>query len=210
MNNLEFKIKLTNIIKEKLLSNYNFCKKLILILDSNKNIIDNIIIDAYKIMKLFPPKINFNKFIYGKLIERSIKEYFSLIFNFIDLDEITKNGSYKDDCLINNFLFSIKATKNGGQIILINKNNRKKYDYQTNLIILNILSKKLYIFPTLIIPKKYIVNDGTKIAFKSSIFKFLDLNYKEYIYNFDCIINENINLKEIKLIENLYNTIIKN
>src|SRR3989344_7789763 len=83
-------------------------------------------IEIRRILKKFPPSKNENKFIYGKLIEKSIITHINKIISCTNLDNNHKYGSeYKNDCLLLNTLYSIKAQKQKSDVILINKHNKQ-------------------------------------------------------------------------------------
>ena len=164
-----------------------------------------------KISKLFPPAKNENKFIYGKLIELELINTFNKFSLCTELDKYHDTGSeYKNDCLINKNKFSIKASKNGGEIIIINKLNKSNHDIDINFIICHISKRKLYIFPSLIILPELIVDKDSNIHFKSSIFNYIEKNFNKFIYNFPEISNKESNdVEEVQIYEYLYNTFIK-
>jgi hypothetical protein len=100
------------------------CLNLIKILNNKKNSknMEKCYFNILKISKLFPPAKNENKFIYGKLIELQLIKTFNNFFICDDLDKNHKYGSeYKNDCTINGNNFSIKASKNGNSVTIINK-----------------------------------------------------------------------------------------
>lgn len=180
----------------------------------NNNIMSECYFNIFKISKLFPPGKNENKFIYGKLIESELIKCFNKFTVCEDLDKNHKLGSeYKNDCTIYGKKFSIKASKNGGNITIINKLNKINHKIDINFIICHITNRKLYIFPSLIIDKNYIKDDTTNIHFKSSIFRYLETKYPQFIYKFPILtIDNNIlldNTREINIYEYLYNTFVK-
>jgi hypothetical protein len=151
----------------------------------NFNIMANCFFNISKISRLFPPAKNENKFIYGKLIELELIKTFSKRMICDDLDSKHSFGSeYKNDCAINGNKYSIKASKNGDKITVINKLNKKDYDIDTSFIIIHIKNRKLYVFPTKIINKELIVNGDSNISFKPAIFHYLDKYYNQFIYKF--------------------------
>lgn len=210
-------IRKTKIINKNDLPKINSCLNLIKNLKKNINEknMRSCYINILKISKLFPPAKNENKFIYGKLIELELINTFNKFIGCTDLDKTHKSGSeYKNDCAIKDKKFSIKASKNGGEITIINKLNKIEHDIDINFIICHISKRKLYIFPSLIINPSYIVDKATNIHFKSSLFTYLEKNYKKFIYNFpdlpnDILTNTN-NLQEIKIYEYLYNQFVIN
>ena len=140
------------------------------------------------IMNLFPPRKNENKFLYGGLIQTSIIEHLNKLTNIdcLDLDKNHQVGSeYKNDCSIelNNIKtkWSIKASKSGGNITIINKRNKDIHEIN-NLcfIICHIEQKRLYIFQHNEELEKFIKEDGAAIHYKSSIFTYLRNNNMYY------------------------------
>lgn len=176
-------------LTKNLLKNMNIKSCLNLIKElyklSNINIMSNCFFNISKISRLFPPAKNENKFIYGKLIELELIKTFSKRMICDDLDSKHSVGSeYKNDCEINGNKYSIKASKNGDKITVINKLNKKDYDIDTSFIIIHIKNKKLYVFPTKIVNKELIVNNDSNISFKPAIFHYLDKYYNQFIYKF--------------------------
>lgn len=86
---------------------------LILLLNNEKsrNILKKCYSHIHKVMILFPPKKNENKFIYGKLIEKIIIRNINDIVSCYELDSLYEKGScYKNDCRIlgSNYSYEIK------------------------------------------------------------------------------------------------------
>ena len=201
--------------KKEDLPKINSCLKLIKILEEKKNKenMENCYTNILKISKLFPPAKNENKFIYGKLIELELINTFNKFTLCKDLDKTHSSGSeYKNDCIMYNKKFSIKASKNGGEVTIINKLNKINHIIDMNFIICHITKKKLFIFPSLIINKDYIVDKQSNVHFKSSLFKYLENNYNKFIYNFPEISEDSLqkinNKKEINIYSYLYNYFI--
>jgi hypothetical protein len=189
----------------------------IIIFKFNKNIdsMNEIFIKSLTILKQFPPKLNENKFLYGILIQLLLINVFNSIFNkCIDLDKLSIEGcEYKNDCRIELLKYlhlncSIKAKKNNkGNITLINKNNSQTHNLGSLItIVLVIEEKKIYVIPNKIIPNIYIKESGSKVEYKSSIFKFMKDTHNNLIYSlrennkFEKFINndyENIQPKNI-------------
>jgi len=212
-------IKKKIIITKKILKNMNIkcCLNLVKELNNplNNNIMNNCYFNIFKISKLFPPAKNENKFIYGKLIELELIKTFNKNMICNDLDSNHKYGSeYKNDCTINGNNFSIKASKNGNSVTIINKLHKNTYNIDTNFIIIHIKNRKLYIFPTEIINKELIKDNNSNILFKSSIFNYLDTHYDEFIYKFPELNNKQNeiinNIKEVNIYNYLYYNFIKN
>jgi hypothetical protein len=113
-----------------------------------------------------------------------------------------------------NTKFSIKAKLNySGNIILINKKSTGIHNIDMNMIVFVINEKKLYIFPSNKIFKPFLSEDVGSISYKAKIINFINKNYKELIYNFDEL-NENQNkiiknTKDMNIMNYLYNEFIK-
>jgi hypothetical protein len=142
------------------------------------------------IEKMFPPKKNENKFIYGKLCEKVLIEYLNKIFDCKELDLECDSGSeYKNDCyLFDNDLkienkFSIKVQKNRSNVTIINKRYNDEHTLSNiNFMLINIYESKLYIFSHNEELNKYVKNDNSCISYKVSLLKYLDQN--KYYYKF--------------------------
>jgi hypothetical protein len=183
--------------------------KLISALNANPNAMRTCIFEIKKILSKFPPAKNENKFIYGKLGERSLNKAFSTFSVCEDLDASHVSGSeYKNDCKIIDTCYSIKISKNGGAVTLINKNNKSEHIIDHNFIICHIEKKKLYIFPSSIIPEKFIKDSGPKIDYKPALFKYMDETTPQHVYSFPELTEEQENKlreeKEINIYELLY------
>jgi hypothetical protein len=205
-------------ITKSLLNNINIQSCLNLIKELNKptnyDIMSKCFVNIFKISRLFSPAKNENKFIYGKLIELELIKTFNKTMICNDLDSKHSFGSeYKNDCEINGNKYSIKASKNGDKITVINKLNKKDYDIDTSFIIINIKNKKLYVFPTKIINKELIVNSDSNISFKPAIFNYLDKYYNQFIYKFPELDykkeQEILDSDEVNVYDHLYKNFIK-
>ena len=174
------------------------------------------------ILAKFPPAKNEMKFIYGKLIENTIVDHLNKIecINCLCLDNNHTYGSeYKYDCTIgfkqNNDTdkFSIKASKNGGQITIINKRNRSDHSIDgMKFIICHIKHKRLYIFEHTIDIKQFEKNDGSGIHYKSGIFKYLQKQKQYYQFPNNNVLkqfemNELPKIKEVDIYHVIYNTL---
>jgi len=192
------------------------CKLIIEILYKHPDIMRKYFIEIISICKKFPPKKNENKFIYGKLIEKSLLNAFLEIgFKCEDLDQTHSSGSeYKNDIRMLKLKYSIKAQKSKGDVRLINTLSTAKHNINMTLILCVINDRKLYIFPSNIVNQQiYLKKDAGSISYKSALFKWIDNNHSEYIYKFPTLTPEqetNINeIKEIMIYEYLYNTFVK-
>ena len=149
-------------------------------------------------MTLFPPALNANKFIYGKLIEIATNELLlNCEFQVRDLDEEVEQGSsYINDIilqgngLLENQPFSIKAQKGGTfqnpthqDITIVNVNstheNNDIYNIpkHTCFLVMHISKKRLYIFRNNeYINSNYLVQTRAQVKYKSRLFRYLDEN----------------------------------
>jgi hypothetical protein len=70
------------------------------------------------------------------------------------------------------------------------------------------MKQKLYIFPSNIVDKKYIVDSNSNIYFKSSVFSHIEKKNKGFVYDFP-VNNRNIyNIQKIKKV-NVYDYLYK-
>lgn len=158
------------------------------LLKNNPDIMTDCLIKNLKIVNKFPPAKHKNKFIYGGLIEKSLINHLNEIpdITCLDLDKNHQVGSeYKNDCSIeiSNFKtkWSIKASKSGDAITIINKNNKDNHCIN-NLcfIICHIKQKRLYIFQHNEELEQFIKETGASVKYKSSIFTYLKNNNMYY------------------------------
>ena len=170
-----------------------------------------------KISILYNPQKNENKFIYGKLIEKSIINAFLKIGFYVnDLDDKHTIGSeYKNDIRILNVDVSIKAKlKKGGDVILINKKSTSKHNINMQLLLCVIQERKLYFIPSDIVNMDvYVKEDAGCISYKSKLFTFIDKQHGDYIYHFPELSEERKHqlslLKPIDIMTKLYQDTIQ-
>lgn len=191
------------------------CQVIVELLNANPDIMRKYLFEIISISKKFPPRKNENKFIYGKLIEKSLLNAFLDIgFKCEDLDKTHLSGSeYKNDIKMLKLKYSIKAQKSRGDVRLINTLSTATHNINMTLILCVINDKKLYIFPSVIVNQHiYIKKDAGSISYKASLFSWIDKNHPEYIYMFPSLTEEqetNINnIKEIMIYDYLYDTFI--
>ena len=184
----------------------------ILTKDEHNDKTNTCLFNIMKILKQFPPALNANKFIYGKLIEIALADLFKGCgFNVEDLDE--KVSGNEGACYINdisiggngvksNILFSIKAQKGGEfakptnqDITIVNKNSKNENNECYNIsdtvcfIVMHISRKRLYMFRnTSTIKEKYITQTGSQVKYKGKIFN--ELNDKGQYYQFEDLTQE--------------------
>lgn len=183
-------------------------------MNNNKKLLSKCYENIIKTMKMFPPKKNENKFIYGKVIELILIKMFDKIFlKCVDLDECHESKSeYKNECEI--FLtdkvsskFSIKVVKNKGNIIIINKHHVQEHCLNgLQFIICHVMEKNIYIFKHNKFFDKYVVNTGSNISYKSSLLSYLKKScYNVYKFS-DETFDENV--KEINIYEYILDNLI--
>ena len=150
---------------------------------TNKYLMQELNFKLQKICRMWPPAKNENKFIYGKLCEKAIIETIDSCNDLtaIDLDASHASGSeYKNDVqIIDNRTsftknFSIKASKGGGRVTLINCKSTNKHNISDlSVIIAHINSERLYIFDHGPDFEKHNDTDTGSISYKGSIFTLL-------------------------------------
>lgn len=190
----------------------NKFKFIIDLLTQHPDIMTRCLYEITKISILYNPQKNENKFIYGKLIEKSIIHAFTIIgFHVKDLDDSHTVGSeYKNDITLLNVDVSIKAKlKKGGDVILINKKSTSKHNINMELLLCVIQERKLYFIPSNIVDNSvYVKEDAGCISYKSKLFTLIDKHHTEYIYTFPELSIEEKNklslLKPIDIMTKLY------
>lgn len=190
------------------------CLNLISALNANSYVMRKCFYQIRKILGNFPPAKNENKMIYGKLGEQCLIRAFSTFSQCEDLDANHAHGSeYKNDCKLFDTYYSIKISKSGAAVTLINKNNRDAHVIDHNFIICHIEKKKLYIFPSQVIPTTFIKDCGPKIDYKSSLFKFMDESLPQFIYTFPELSAEQedklLAIREVNIYEKLYQSFVE-
>jgi hypothetical protein len=187
------------------------CINLISALNANPYIMSICFYEIRKILAQFPPAKNENKFIYGKLGEQSLIKAFSSFTQCDDLDSAHAYGSeYKNDCKVFGVDYSIKISKSGAAVTLINKNNKAAHVIDHNFIICHIEKKKLYIFPSSVVPEKFLNDCDAKIDYRPALFKYMDEHLTEHVYSFpELSADQDAKLKAIKEV-NIYQILHKN
>ena len=161
-------------------------KNIFKLLEENEEVRHNFWIQIQYNLHLYPPALNENKFIYGKIGEHIIINSFKQFFTTEDLDSNHSNGAeYLNDCSINENKFSIKMVKNKSSTIIISNKNSKYNNHlddikNINFIVCNIERRRLYIFKHTPELDKFINNTDSQIKYNSSIFTFLDKNKENY------------------------------
>jgi hypothetical protein len=202
----------TNIVNNK------FIAIIEILTNYNMKIMQQCYFEICCISKMYPPQKNENKFIYGKLVEKSLIHAFcSCGFLCEDLDEKHTDGSeYKNDIKLLQTKFSIKTKLNkGGDIIMINKKS-STYQHTINIdtILCIINEQKIYFIPNNIVNKKtHVKEDAGSFSYKGTLITTINNKYKEYIYYFpelsDLQKTKLIEITEIHIYTKLYNEILK-
>ena len=135
------------------------------------------------ICRKFPPAKNENKFIYGKLAEKAIIDTIQMCngLSAIDLDKTHTMGSeYKNDVNVTHHPtstthpYSIKVSKSGGKITLINCRNTNKHNVDgLSMIVGHIQLERIYIFDHGPDFERFLTADGASVDYKQSIFTYL-------------------------------------
>jgi hypothetical protein len=172
----------------------NKFKLIIELLKQYPSIMRQCLFQLYKISILYNPQKNENKFIYGKLIEKSLIHALDQIgLKVTDLDDNHTVGSeYKNDISLMNTNISIKGKlKKGGDVILINKKSTNKHKINIQLLLCVIQEHKLYFIPSSIVDNAvYVKEDAGCISYKSKLFTMIDKKYNEYIYTFPDLLED--------------------
>ena len=161
-------------------------KNIFKLLEENEAVRNNLWIQIQYNLHLYPPALNENKFIYGKIGEHIIINSFKEFFTTEDLDSNHSNGAeYLNDCSIDENKFSIKMVKNKyGTLIICNKNSKHENHLDDikniNFIVCNIERRRLYIFKHTPELDKFINNTNSGVKYRSSIFTFLNKNKENY------------------------------
>ena len=185
---------------------------IIVLINNEYDIMERCYFEILSTAKKFPPAKNENKFVYGKLIEKAlINAFIKCGFNCIDLDSKHTVGSeYKNDIRMLNMDISIKALKNKGSIVLINKNGKKTHNVDNIQMILCIINEgKLYFIPNNLIDNDIYVNDSdSQISYRSKLITMFENKYEKYIYNFPKLSKEYQDklelITEISIYDKLY------
>ena len=196
--------------------NSDFFPLLINLLKREEELLTNSFINIMKVCQKFPPAKNENKFVYGKLIERIIIEMINTKIRCHDLDKTHESGSeYKNDCYIpvGRKKFSIKASKSGGNITIINKRTRDDHSiYGINFVICHLKEKKIFMFTHQKNLDSFVKEDGAAIHYKGTIFKILKergnfISFPENQKTSNFIEHELPKIKSINIYDVLWNLI---
>lgn len=186
----------------------------------NHNIMQKCYYEICKICKIYPPRKNENKMVYGKLAELAIATTLcEMNIECIDLDKLRNVGSqYKNDFKTGDFLVSLKTKKNkkSGDIILINTHSTSDHgdNLEIDLLLCIIEEGKLYFIPHDVIDESiFVKHNPGNIAYANSILKYMDDQYSDFIYTFPALSetqNDEISkMTEVDLMHKLYNETIK-
>ena len=154
-------------------------------------------IHIYSIMKLYPPSKNENKFVYGKLCEYALTTALNTIgCKTVLLDDNHATGSsYKNDisCEIATGIhksvtrqYSIKTTKSGGDIVIINKNHSETHTVDDiRFVVIHIKKQRIYVFSHDATLEPFVKRTSSQICYKSSIYRHLDQLQSYYKFPVD-------------------------
>lgn len=218
LKDIKYIIIIQKFIKKYILKNNVKIKSIIEVLNNNSLVMDICLYELHLISIKYVPQKNENKFIYGKLIEKSLINALTKVgYNVNDLDKNHSIGSeYRNDIKLLDINFSIKGKLNKkGNIILINKKSTNLHDIEMYVLLCIINEEKLYFIPYNIIDKieTYITSDSGTISYKGKLITYVDKNYPNYIYKFNKLSNTQYNdLKnhsEIDIMTKLYDETIK-
>ncbi len=190
------------------------CKKIILLFNNNE--INGFMSDFWifldKVIKIFPPKKNENKFIYGKVSEYAFQDLLnkSGIKGYILGDD-----SYYNDFEIEyenkKILFSYKTTKGKGNIRLVNyHSSNTKFDITNRLLcIVNFSMKMILLFPLNILPQSFYCEKTDGLDISSKYIKYMSEKHGEYIYKYKNDIPKN-EYNEVVLGKFIYEMLLHN
>lgn len=206
---------LTNVshVSNKLKQNENICQEIIsnFKYEKNEQYMLNFFLKLNKVIQLYPPKKNENKFIYGQISERLFKD---LLWNSCELESsILGDNCYFNDFQLkykdNEYLFSYKTTKTKGCIRLINYHSSSKiHDLSEKIIcIVNIELKSIYLLPLIIIPETLYMHKKDGLDLSSKYIKYMKKNYPCYIYTYTNDIPEH-KYEEISLCDKIYKELL--
>lgn len=156
----------------------------------NHNIMRQCYFEICKICKMYPPRKNENKMIYGKMVEAAIGNALSKMnIECIDLDKLCNVGSeYKNDFKLGEIMLSLKTKKNKrGNIILINTHSTLDHgdNLKINVLLCIIESGKLYFIPYDLVDESiFVKHNPGNIAYANSILKYMENHYSDFIYTF--------------------------
>lgn len=177
----------TNNQEEQNLKEFNPCLELLKLFNLNPKSMINLLLDIITILHIYPPAKHENKFIYGKSGEKRLIRWINENIECLELDKTKKNGSeYKNDCEIkfpedNKIQFSIKISKSGDSVTLINKNNKTEHSViGCYMLIVHIKKERIYCFQHNEYLEKYINDDHAAIKYRSSVFTYLDKDKNNY------------------------------
>jgi hypothetical protein len=186
----------------------------------NHNIMQQCYYEICKICKIYPPRKNENKMVYGKLAEIAIANVLcKMNIDCINLDKLCNIGSeYKNDFKIGEFMVSLKTKKmkKSGDIILINTHSTSDHgdNLEIDLLLCIIEDGKLYFIPHDIIDESiFIKHNPGNIAYANSVLKYMDDLYSDFIYTFPKLSeiqkDEISKMTEVDLIHKLYTETIQ-
>jgi len=163
-------------------------KSVIDLLKCNPTIMQQCLFQLYKISILYDPKKNENKFIYGKLIEKTLIYAMKHIGFYVeDLDKNHLIGAeYKNDIKLLQINISIKGKLNAkGDIILLNKKSKSVHNVKMEVLLCCIRTHKLYFIPSSLVDSNiYVKEDAGCISYKSKLITMFNKTHQDCIYQF--------------------------
>ena len=181
-----------------------------------KEHIQEALFEIKKISKIFPPRKNENKMVYGKLAELAICEMLTKL-NINDVKDLDKNhasgSEYQNDIKIDSTDFSIKTKLNKGPITMINCKSKSDHKIDVNTIIMVIKENKMYIIPKSFDAEQFIKRDAGSIYYSGKLLTYIDKNRNDLVYNFPKLTNDQEylieKLEHFDYIDDLYRNYIK-
>lgn len=157
-------------------------------LQKNNVLMEECLKRIFAIVKMYPPRKDENKFHYGKLIEKTLIHYIHKVIPCRELDLETSCGSYyKNDVefLTSQLRCSVKVSKNGSAITLINKRTRNDHCLLgTCFMICNLKKKKLYFIVHQHCMTPFMKENGAAILYRPTIFGYMEKMHPQFIFNF--------------------------
>jgi len=153
-------------------------------------LMDDCLIKIYTVMKEYPPARNENKFLYGKLIEKTLIYFFNMIVPCRELDAGITNGAvYMNDVhfIEYDMCCSIKMSKNVSDVVLINKRSSDTHSLVGARFIICILKNHCVYFVVHTRElDEFVKQNGAMISYRSRIFRHLDRYRQDMILRFPC------------------------
>lgn len=153
-------------------------------------LLDECLKKIYRVMKEYPPALNENKFLYGKLGEKILIHYFNMLTPCCELDAgVSSGASYLNDVHFSKYdmCCSIKMSKTGSEVTLINKYKRDTHSIMgACFIICNLKKHNIYFIVHTIELDEFVKQNGAGIFYRGKIFSYLDRHQRDMILPFPC------------------------